>query len=174
MIPVKPKFRLVKYVEKHPNADKLDIVTLDKDAGTFVVEKDTVAMDQGVILFPDGSAISQPLASTLGLPSQNVKKASFRGVKSHGIVVPSDKILRFLSSLILSAEKKKKLEVLNKCIKDYNTEMGVPSSCRIIGPALNLGRITRVLGGFEMELLYSGTQPMIKKAVHIEVHLLDF
>ncbi|MFH1005115.1 MAG: phenylalanine--tRNA ligase subunit beta [Bacteroidota bacterium] len=80
----------VKTKEKHPNADRLNITTVDIDTGTLlniVCGASNVAAGQKVVVAPVGTI----LHPTKGEPFE-LKKAKIRGVVSEGMICAEDEV----------------------------------------------------------------------------------
>lgn len=166
LLPKKPKFRRIKTIENHPHADRLEIVSLFSEEGVFIVEKGSMDhspasnfLNSPAVLFVPGTTISVPLADKLGISKLHIKKATFRSIRSNGLLVSSANIIAFLNSLILPVEKQERLNGIRNLLSK---------------PIFHVGPITKRLECFTTELLWSPTIPTIKKATSVEVHLLDF
>lgn len=92
-------------VRKHPNADRLDIVTLDNIDFQFIVGKDSCKVGETVIYFPIDSILPPDLLEFLNLTGKlggnnkdRVRTIKLRGEVSQGIVSTREEINRFIST----------------------------------------------------------------------------
>lgn len=123
---INASFEQIEKVEKHPNADKLDIVTVS--GYTVVSQKDTLKVGDLVFFIREDSQIlldekkfpwHTGIKTYLG-KNGRVKTIKLRGVFSSGIVIPfrevHDCILKPVDDLEITFD----LEQLNKCLEDEN------------------------------------------------------
>lgn len=98
---INASFETVEKVEKHPNADRLDVCTVS--GYTVVSQKDTLKAGDKVFFIREDSQIlintekfpwHEGLQTYLG-KNGRVKTVKLRGVYSSGIVIPSNKILNW-------------------------------------------------------------------------------
>jgi len=92
----KAKIRTIKAIRPHPDADKLDVVTLMRSQLTYVVEKDSMRAREKTILIEPGSVLTSKLAKMIGVSKVQVKK--IRNVSSHGLLLPFSKLLEYLEA----------------------------------------------------------------------------
>lgn len=83
----------IKTSEKHPNADKLSVCTLDGVPFTFVTGINQFEVGEQVIYFPIDSIVPDPIAEKLGVfkklsgsNKDRIKTCTIRGTISQGIV----------------------------------------------------------------------------------------
>lgn len=96
---INASFEQIEKVEKHPNADKLDIVTVS--GYTVVSQKDTLKVGDWVFFIREDSQIlinEQKFPWHTGIKtylgkSGRVKTIKLRGVFSSGIVIPKNKVI---------------------------------------------------------------------------------
>lgn len=76
--------------EKHPDADKLSVTTVDYGDGikTIVCGAENVAANQKVIV----ATVGTTLYPTAGGESFKIKKSKIRGIESHGMICAEDEI----------------------------------------------------------------------------------
>ena len=120
---INASFELVEKVEKHPNADKLDIVTVS--GYTVVYQKDILHVGDPVFFIREDSQIlldekkfpwHTGIKTYLG-KSGRVKTIKLRGVFSSGIVIPYIKVIDTIPNVIID-DKVKSFDVINKELED--------------------------------------------------------
>ena len=96
----------IKTSEKHPNADKLSVCTLENLPFTFVTALNQFKVGEEVIYFPIDSLIPLELANKLGVAGKlagsnkdRVKTCKLRQVISQGIVGPVQILIPFMDEL---------------------------------------------------------------------------
>lgn len=101
---INASFEIVEKVEKHPNADRLDVVTVS--GYTVVSQKDTIKPGDKVFFIREDSQINfdkekfpwhNGIETYLGKKGR-VKNIRLRGIFSSGIIIPADEII---SSLLI-------------------------------------------------------------------------
>lgn len=120
---INASFEQIEKVEKHPNADKLDIVTVS--GYTVVSQKDTLKVGDLVFFIREDSQIlldEQKFPWHTGIKtylgkSGRVKTIKLRGVFSSGIVIPYLKIINTIPNVIIGDEVKS-FEIINKELED--------------------------------------------------------
>lgn len=118
---INASFEQIEKVEKHPNADKLDVITVS--GYTVVSQKDTYKVGDSCFFIREDSQIlidEQKFPWHLGLKTYlgkngRVKTIKLRGIYSSGIVIPSSKVLDcYLKDI------KEPVEIL---VKDLNKKL---------------------------------------------------
>lgn len=110
-------------VKKHPNADKLDIITVS--GWQTIVAKGFIKEDDNVIYIPPDSVITDDLANRMGvakyLKSGNrVNRISLRGEPSFGIVHPAANLAELSGKEIAEGENVAELLKITKYEKPPN------------------------------------------------------
>lgn len=120
---INASFEQIEKVEKHPNADKLDVVTVS--GYTVVSQKDTLKVGDTVFFIREDSQIlvnEQKFPWHTGIKtylgkSGRVKTIKLRGVFSSGIVIPNGKIVDcYLKNIDIPCEIS--FKELNKQMED--------------------------------------------------------
>lgn len=99
------EIRCVKEVEKHPNADRLDVVKLENLEYTLVGQRSAYIPGDHVVYFPIDSQMPERLQEHIGidLGSKNrVKTKKLRGIYSQGLIIPLETALSYLGGADLS------------------------------------------------------------------------
>lgn len=130
---INASFEFIEKVEKHPNADKLDILTIS--GYTVILEKNTYKVGDLVFFIREDSQIvintkkfswHEEVKTYLG-KNGRVRTIKLRGVYSSGIVIPKEKIindimLNNLSTPVFFDNQDKELDInyieLNKMLED--------------------------------------------------------
>ena len=89
------KTHLIESVDRHPNADRLDIIKLHGKDYICVVGRDQFKIGDVVAYIPEASVVPKTLLQTLGLEGRlagkdfnRVKAVTLRGVLSQGLAYP--------------------------------------------------------------------------------------
>lgn len=120
---INASFEQIEKVEKHPNADKLDIVTVS--GYTVVYQKDILHVGDPVFFIREDSQIlvnEQKFPWHSGIKTYlgkngRVKTIKLRGVFSSGIVIPYIKIIDTIPNVIIDNEVKS-FNLINKELED--------------------------------------------------------
>lgn len=121
---INASFEQIEKVEKHPNADKLDIVTVS--GYTVVSQKDTLKVGDWVFFIREDSQIlinEQKFPWHTGIKtylgkSGRVKTIKLRGVYSSGIAIPLYKVVTFIPDLIDKRDNINSFDIINKKLED--------------------------------------------------------
>ena len=84
--------RTVESVSPHPNADRLELATVDGLLYQMVVGKGEFTVGDPAIYFPLDAVLPEQLRMTLGLPRNRIKTVKLRGQISQGVLVPLHKL----------------------------------------------------------------------------------
>lgn len=120
---INASFEQIEKVEKHPNADKLDVVTVS--GYTVVSQKDTLKVGDLVFFIREDSQIlidEQKFPWHTGIKTYlgkngRVKTIKLRGVFSSGIVIPYMEVINTIPNVIINNEVKS-FNVINKELED--------------------------------------------------------
>lgn len=120
---INASFEQIEKVEKHPNADKLDVVTVS--GYTVVSQKDTLKAGDIVFFIREDSQIlvdEQKFPWHTGIKTYlgkngRVKTIKLRGIFSSGIVIPYMKIINTIPNVIIDNEVKS-FNLINKELED--------------------------------------------------------
>lgn len=123
---INASFEIVEKVEKHPNADRLDVVTVS--GYTVVSQKDTLKVGDLVFFIREDSQIlidEQKFPWHTGIKtylgkSGRVKTIKLRGVYSSGIVIPYLKIINTIPSIMNNNSELINIDDINKKLEDEN------------------------------------------------------
>lgn len=93
--------RKISKVWPHPNADRLDLASVEGMTVQFVSQKGTQVEGGEVIYFPIDSVIPEPLADFLNIKNmlsggQRIRTVKLRGENSQGLVIAVDRIKEYL------------------------------------------------------------------------------
>ena len=87
----KADVRCVASVKHHPNADKLDIITITGlDGIQVIVGRDEFVFGERIIYIPEDAIIPDDLKNKLGLEKNRIKVVKLRGEISNGVVLKTD------------------------------------------------------------------------------------
>lgn len=98
-------------IHPHPNADRLELATLDRLDFSFVVQKGLYQQGDEVFYFPVDSVIPADLQAVLGIEGRlsgslknRLKTVKLRGAISQGLVAPKAELVQAFRDRLMEAE----------------------------------------------------------------------